>query len=58
VGKKFYNDETNPKTDLTNPHICRSTFFVQMEAGLMKVVRCLNRSWTHDSSFSLCRPTV
>jgi len=24
-----------------------------MEAGLMKEVRCFNRSWTHDSYFSL-----
>jgi len=31
-------------------------FFVQMKAGLMKVVQCLNSSWTHDSYFSL--PTV
>jgi len=27
-----------------------------MEAGLMKVVQSLNRSWTHDSYFSLCKP--
>jgi len=33
-------------------------FFVQMGDELMKVVRCLNRSWTHVSYFSLCRPTV
>jgi len=33
-------------------------FFVQMEAELMKVVQCLNGSWTHDSYFSLCRPLV
>jgi len=24
-------------------------FFFQMKDGLMKVVQCLNRSWTHDS---------
>jgi len=29
-----------------------------MEVGLMKVVLWLNRSWTHNSYFSLCRPTV
>src|SRR6218665_35374 len=28
-------------------------FFVQLQAGLMKVVQCLNRSWTHGSYFSL-----
>jgi len=33
-------------------------FFVQMEARLMKVVQSLNRSWTHNSYFSLHRPTV
>jgi len=33
-------------------------FLVHMEAGLMKVVQCLNRSWTCDSYFSLCKPTV
>jgi len=33
-------------------------FFVQMEAGFMKVVQCLNRSWTHDSYFSVCRSMV
>jgi len=30
-------------------------FSVQVEAGLMKVVRCLNKSWTHDSYFSLSK---
>jgi len=30
----FYNDETNPKTDLTDPHIRWSTCFIQMEGGL------------------------
>jgi len=29
-----------------------------MKAGLMKVVRCLNRNWTHASYLSLRRPTV
>jgi len=58
VAKTFYNDETNPKTDLTDPHIRRNTFFVQIKAGLMKVVRCLNRSWTHDSYCSLRRATT
>jgi len=43
----FYNDEANTKTDLTDPHIWWNTFFVQMEAGLMKVVQSLNISWTH-----------
>jgi len=32
--KTFYNDETNPKTDLTDYHIWWNTFFAQMEAGL------------------------
>jgi len=29
-----------------------------MEAGLMKVVWCLNRNWTHDSYFTLHKPTI
>jgi len=29
-----------------------------MEAELMKVVWCLNRSWTHDSYFNLHRTTI
>jgi len=32
----------NPKTDPNRSHISWKAFFVQMEAGLMKVVRCLN----------------
>src|SRR6218665_2283118 len=28
---------------------------VQMEVGLMKIVRSINRSWTHDGYFSLRR---
>src|SRR6218665_945200 len=31
-------------------------FFVQMEAGLMKKVRPIYRSWTPDSYFSLRKP--
>ena len=58
VAKTFYNDEANPKTDLTDPDIWWNTFFVQIEAGLMKVVRCLNRSCTRDGYFSLRRPTL
>jgi len=50
------NDETNPKTDLIDPHIWLNTFFVQMEAGLMKKVRTVNRSWTPDSYFSIHKP--
>jgi len=30
-------------------------FFVQMEAGLMEIVRSLNRSWIYDTYFSLYR---
>jgi len=30
----------------------------QMEGGLMKVVWCLNRSWTHDSYLILRRTMV
>jgi len=37
--KTFYNDETNPKTDLANPHVWWNMFFVQMAAGLMKIVQ-------------------
>jgi len=33
-------------------------FFVQKEAGMMKVVWWLNRSWTPDIDFSLCKPKV
>jgi len=58
MAKTFYNDETNQRTDLTDLHIWWNTFFVQMEAGLMKIVCCLNRSWAHDSYFTLCMPTV
>jgi len=29
-----------------------------MEAGLMKAVQCLNRSWTRKSYFRLRRPMV
>jgi len=43
VAKKFYDDETNLKTDLIDPYIWRNMFFVQMEAELMKIVWCLNR---------------
>jgi len=28
-----------------------------MEAGLMKIARSLNRSWTNDNYFSLQRPS-
>ena len=38
VTETFYSDETNPKTDLTDPHIKWRTFFVQMETGFMRVV--------------------
>src|SRR6218665_2082202 len=31
-------------------------FFVKMEAGLMKIVRSVNRSWIYVSYFSLYRP--
>jgi len=27
-----------------------------MEAGVMKIVLSINRSWTRDSYFSVCRP--
>jgi len=54
----LYNDKTNPKTDLTDHLIWWSTFFVQIEAGLMKMVWCFNISWTRNRYFSLCRPTV
>jgi len=50
------NDETNPKTDLIDPHIWWDTFSVQLEAGLMRIVRSVNRSWTESTYFSLCRP--
>src|SRR6218665_3263311 len=30
-------------------------FFVQMEAGLMEIVRSLNSSWIYDTYFSLYR---
>jgi len=30
-------------------------FFVQMEAGLMEIVRFLNRSWIYDTYFSWYR---
>ena len=40
VAKTWYSDETNPKTNLHvyDPHIWWNTFFVQMEAGLMKKI--------------------
>ena len=56
--ENVYYDETNPKTDLADHHTWWNTFYVQMEAGLMKVVQCLNRNWTHDSYFSLRESTV
>jgi len=31
-------------------------FFVETEAGLMEIVRSVNRSWIYDSYFSLYRP--
>jgi len=34
----LYNDETNPKTDLANPHIWWNTLF------------CSNGSWIDESS--------
>ena len=37
-------------------HIWRNTFFVKMEARLMKIVLPVNTSWTHDSYFSLHMP--
>jgi len=52
----FYNDETNPYTDLTDPHIWWNKVFLQMKAGLIKW--SLHRSWIHDSYFSLHRPMV
>ena len=48
VANTWNNDETNPKTDIIEPHIWWNTFFVQMEAGLMKKVQSVNRSWTPD----------
>ena len=32
------------------------TFFVEMEAGLMEIVRSLNRNWIFYTYFSLYRP--
>jgi len=56
--KMFYNDKAYSKTDLTDPYIWWHTFFIQMEARLMKVEQCLNRSWAHNSYFILRRSTV
>jgi len=38
VAKTFYDDEATLKTDLINSNIWWNVFFVEMEAGLMKIV--------------------
>ena len=45
VEKTLKIDEINPKIDLNDPYIWWKTFFVEMEVGLMEVVRSVNRSW-------------
>jgi len=37
------------KIDLNDPRIWWNKLFVQTEAGLLEIVRSLNRSWTYDS---------
>ena len=50
------NDEISLKIDLNDPSaIFDETRSVQMEAGLMEIVRPLNRSWIHATYFSLYR---
>jgi len=56
VTKTYNNDEISPKIDLNDPYIRWNTFFVEMEAVLMNIVRSVNRSWIYDSYFSLYRP--
>jgi len=43
------------KSDLNDHYIWWNASFVQMEAGLMEIVRSLNINWIYDTYFSLYR---
>ena len=49
VVKTQNNDEISPKIDLNDPYIWWNMVFVETEAGLMEIVRSLNRSWIYDT---------
>jgi len=49
VAKTLKLDEISPKIDINDPYIWWKTFFVEMEVGLMEIVRPVNRSWIYDT---------